>query len=321
MRFQINKLFVGGGLLAIALSVIAWQSAKAGFPLGNAVTMGGEPVFWIKSSADGFTPEHRAQLAQDALDNALAIAPDCSPSLVTVERVNGAPVVELNGHLIATADLAAAESENLSPDQLAEKWADGIRSFLSNSGNAQVYKRSLLGYNPIQASISFTERRLYVPAGTTLPIKFDKSLSSELLNPGEVIYGTVSEDVPLGHFMVPQGSVVKGSVVECEPNKYKIVFTELKTASGAETPINAVLIEKGTIVAQKPHPVCTISMPAGRFTNARVPAMVAIGAIGEEETEQVAFVRGSHFEIAPGEEVSIILNEATPVALLERNVM
>jgi len=318
---KVDRNFVAGGMLAAALSFAGWQTALAGFPMGRAVTMGGEPVFYIKAPADGFAPEHRAQLAQDNLDNALATAPECSPSLVTVDRVNDAPVVELNGHLIATADAASAQAENLTADQLAQKWADGIRSFLDDESRAQGYKRTLLGFNPIQASVTFSERRLYVPAGTNLPITFDKVISSEELKDGDVISAKVSTDVPLGNCLVPAGSVLTGKAIEYESNKYKIVFTELRTVSGAEAPIDAVLVGQESVVACKPHPVCTISMPAGQVTNARVPAMIAIGALDENKTEQIAFVRGSNFEIVPGEEASVILNETTPVALLERTVM
>lgn len=320
MRFHRKQLLASALVLATLMVGSATQRALAGFPIGNAVTMGGEPVFWIKAEADGFSPEHRAQLSQDALDNALATAPACAPSLVTVERTNGAPTVKLNGHLVATADFGSARQENLTPNQLAEKWAENIRGFLADQQKAKSYQNSLIGFNPIQASITYVERRLFAPEGTSLPVSFEKALSSSTLKLNQIVYGTIVEDVPVGHFLIPAGSVVSGKVIETEPNRLTISFTELTTPSGRKTPINASIANTYTVASEKPHPVCTLSMPAGLKTNARVPAMVAIGAPSETVSERLAFIPGSSFEIAPGEEVTVVLNQVTPVALVERNM-
>jgi hypothetical protein len=320
MRFCKNTLVGQAALLATLLTGLAVQKASAGFPLGNSVTMGGEPVFSIKSPAYGYTAEHRAQMAQDNLDNALATAPACSASMVKSERINGSPSLVMNGHLVATADFASADQENLTPEQLAEKWADNVRSFLADQEKSQSYRNSLIGLHPIQASIAYVERRLFAPEGTTLRVVFDRVLSSNTLRLGDVVYGTVAEDVPVGHFVIPEGSVVTGKVMELETNRKVVSFTELKTPNGTECPINASIANTYFVVSDKPHPVCTLSMPAGLNTDARVPAMIAIGAPTEKTEERLAFVPGSQFEIAPGQEVSVILNEVTPVALIDKNM-
>jgi hypothetical protein len=316
-----NSLLVQALVLALALIGTPIQPASAGFPLGNAVTMGGEPVFSIKEPAYGYSPEHRAQLAQDNLDNALAIAPDCDPSLVRVERINGTVGLTLNGHLVATPDSASAAAENLSVEQLGQKWADGIKSFLTDHGRSVSYRNSLIGIHPIQASIAYTERRLYAPEGLALPVIFDKPLSAENLKIGDVVRGTISQDVPIGHFLIPSDSVVSGTVVDNGSHQMAVAFNELKTPNGTETPIRATISSNYCTTSAAPHPVCTLSMPAGLKSYARLPAMIAIGApLNKTGTEQVAFEPGSHFQIAAGQEVSVILSESTPVALVERNI-
>ena len=316
-----NSLLAQAILLALALIGTPVQTALAGFPLGNAVTMGGEPVFWIKAPADGFSPEHRAQLAQDNLDNALATAPYCDPSLVKVERINGTVGLTFNGHLVATPDSVSANAENLTAEQLAQKWADGIKSFLADHNRSISYRDSLIGIHPIQGSVAYTERRLYAPEGTAIPVIFEQALTADTLKVGDVVRGTVSQDVPIGHFLIPTGSVVSGTVVDNGSHQMVLAFSELKTPNGTITPIRASISTTYCTTSVKPHPVCTLSMPAGLKTAARVPAMIAIGAPASETvTEQVAFVPGSHFEIAAGREVSVILNDTTPVALVERNI-
>jgi hypothetical protein len=309
-------------LMAATLYLTGAQVALAGFPMGKAVTMGGEPVFTISSPSCGYTSQHRAQLAQDNLDNALATAPGCSPSLVTSERVNGQLAVLLNGHLIATADMASAQAEGLSVDQLATRWADGIRSFLADKERGQNYRDTLVGLHFIQASTVYVERRLYVPGGTSLPVIFNSSLSSESLTPGQNVTATVSRAVKIGdEFMVPSGSVVSGKVVENQAHELTISLTDLKTPSGTDTPIDAFLAKNFVLVSDTPHPVCTLSMPAGLTTYGRVPAMVAIGiSENENAAERLAFVPGSNFQIESGQEVSVIFNQATPIAVLERGL-
>ncbi len=306
-------------VVLLMVSSLGAPTAFAGFPQGNNVTMGGEPVFAIRSTVDGYTPEHRAQLAQDALDNALATA-DCAPALVTVERVNGAPVVEYNGHLVATADQASADAAGMpSAYDLAEDWANSIRRFLSDGVRARYYKNSLIGHNPIQASITYVERRMYVPEGTRLPVTLGSALATSSLKAGDYVSAKVREDVPIGQFIVPEGSLVLGKVVETRPSQLTIVFTDLQTPSGSETPINASLAAPGTTGSSMPHPVCTISMPAGIKTAARVPAMVAIGAKNEDSFERLAFAPGENVVIEAGQPMTIILDEASKVALIEQN--
>jgi len=119
-----------------------------------------EGVFKIDCGAEGFSAEHRAWLTQDALDNALVASADKSASAVSVERRNGALIVALGGRKVATADCNSAKAEGMTPEQLAAKWADGIRSFL-NSDQAAGYIASLKSPNPLQADVAVVERRLF----------------------------------------------------------------------------------------------------------------------------------------------------------------
>ncbi len=322
MKTYFSGIVAASAVVATTLALGSAQLAQAGFPSRESVTMGGEPLFRINGPALGYTPEHRAQIVQDNLDNALATAPSCSPELVTTGEVNGAVVVLFNNKVIATADSISAQSENLSPAQLAEKWAGSIKAFLSDKQRAEAYRISLIGHQPIEGSTVYVERRLYAPQGTSLPVVFDMPLSSASLKPGQTVTAKLSRNVAIGpQLLIPAGSIVVGTVVE-EHSKESfgdlaVIFTDLKTPAGTETPIYAFLTTNLSFADRKPHPVCTLSMPAGMITSGRVPAMVAIGST-PAATEQVAFVPGSYFEIQPGQEVSVVLGHATQVAIIER---
>src|SRR5574338_709671 len=92
-------------IFALALlASFAVPASFAGFNNGNKVTLGGEDAFRILGSAGGFSPERRAWQSQDALDNALVRASSIAPSAVTVQKVNNAFIVALDGYKVATAD-------------------------------------------------------------------------------------------------------------------------------------------------------------------------------------------------------------------------
>jgi hypothetical protein len=280
--------------------------------------MGGEGVFKIDCGAEGFSAEHRAWLAQDALDNALVASSDKSASAVTVERRNGALIVALGGRKVATADCGSAKAEGMSPEQLADKWADGIKAFL-NSDQAAGYIASLKSPNPLQADVAVVERRLFAPPGTSLPVAFTKEISSETCRAGERVEAKITQDVALGNYMIPNGSLVIGELIETQPGVMAVSFNSLRTPSGTELPISATATEAYFVRSAGPHPVCTIGIPANEFANARIPATLGIGCVGANGTTTLALHRGTSRVIAFGESFNVVLDNATPVAVVTRS--
>jgi hypothetical protein len=327
MTMRLNKLVAKRKLLAAAgaLSILAAVAvpAWAGFAQGNQVTMGGQPVFAIAGSADGFSPDHRAWLAQDALDAALVLSPDKSPSAVTVNRENGAMVIMLGGRRVATADTNSAQLEGLSVHALANKWADAIKSFLSNDTNTMAYVQDLTGKNPINATVAIAERRIFMPPGTTLPVALANQINSETLIAGQPIAGTLVQDVSFGNYVLPRTSTISGVVEETAPGNFGISMTSLKTPTGTVVPIQGVL--GGAVVASgAAHLVATLNMPYGDYpryqgvseTDARVPAQIGIGTLSGNE--RLVLLKGSNVSYAPGQTMQVMFTAPQQVAVVLR---
>lgn len=310
-------------VIALATLAVGARPAFAGFAQENSVTLGGEPVFSISADAEGYTAAHRAWLAQDALDNALVLAHNTSPSAVTVDRLNGALCVMLDGRKVATADAASANMAGLTADQLANKWADSIRSFLSDQGRAVAYIATLKNEHQIKSDVAIIERRLYAPAGTAFTVALNKEISPATCKGGELVEATLSKDIPLGSYVIPEGSVVIGEVVETEPTNYSISFTRLRTPSGTEVPITAFATNDYVIGTQGPHPVCTYAIPSGMANGipqvaGRIPAGTGIGAVGGASTTTLVFHRGDSV-ITAGAPMTLVFEKVTPVAVITRD--
>lgn len=322
---RLNKV-LGKQLVVVASAIGLMSSAPAwaGFSQGNAVTLGGNPVFTIAGSAEGLSPDHRAWISQDRLDNALVLSADKSPSAVTVSGDS----VFLGGRLVATADSNTAALENTSPNALANRWADGIRSFLSDSAKTQSYVAELTGKNPINAQVAVLERRIYAPPGTMLPVVFSTAINSETMKAGDKIEGTLSQDVAFGNYILPSGSTVIGLVTEDQPGRLGITFNTLRLASGTLIPIAANLTGQYIGGSLAPHPVATEELPYGTklttlgviHTNCRMPATIGIGTLGGS-TERLAFRRGSNLVIAAGTPMAVVFNTPQQVAVVLRPAM
>lgn len=305
--------------LLLLLAVLTTIPVLAGFHQGNAVTMGGSPVFSIPCGADGFSPEKRAWLAQDALDNALVLSNNKGPDAVSVSHINGAPVVMLGGYQIITADGASSEMENISAEQLAYKWADSIRQFLSDNQRVTNYLASLTGKYPVEATVAVLERKLYAPAGFTLPVSFITTISSKTAKAGDKVEAKVVRHVPLGHFVVPAESTVIGELIESEPGVLTVAFTTLRTPSGTELPISASVREEYLVASAGPRRVCTLAIPADPTYHCRIPASVGIGTAVQPGEHKLAIVPGAERVIVTGQPASIVFSNVTPIAVVTRD--
>lgn len=317
MSRQGNNMFIAA---CIAVAMCA-PAAMAGFHEGNAVTFDGETAFKL-GDAFGYSAEQRAWQAQDALDNALVLASDTSPSAVRIERMNGAVVITLDGRKVATVDANSASREGLSVDALADKWANSLKNFLSDSARTQSYLLSLKNPHQVEANVAIVERKLYAPAGTTLPIVLTSALSPATIKSADVVEGVVHEQVVLGNYAIPAGTKVVGKVAEIRPDTYTVKFDRLMTPSGADMPITASLVTTYSVMAapSEPYLVSTYAIPAGSangqpLVDGRIPAHVGLGAAADSNPKVVVLTRDSSI-LTASQPLTIMFEEATPVSVV-----
>ncbi|MBX9723294.1 MAG: hypothetical protein K2X81_17960, partial [Candidatus Obscuribacterales bacterium] len=303
------------------LALLPAQQAFAGFNDGSSVTMGGKPVFSMAAD-EGFSAEHRAHITQDALDNALVVASNRTPSAVTVERSNGALIIALDGKKVATVDANSAAQANKTPEQLADDWANSIKNFLADSSSTANYLATLTGKNPVEGSIAIIERRLYAPQGLAFGVHFLKDLRPSDLTPGDMVEAVVDNDVPMGHYVIPAKTIVIGEVVDTGNDTYKISFVKMRTPSGTVVPIDAYVTAEAVLNTKAPHLVCTYVIPSGTAVGkqafvGRVPASIAVGAPGGKETYLV-FSKDSSTIVA-SQPMTLVFEKSMPVAVITRD--
>lgn len=92
-------------------------------------------------------------------------------------------------------------------------------------------------------------RVVYAPAGLTLQVTLETSISTQVAKAGDLVQAQISQDVPLGAGSIPAGSVVTGQVTEALPGRMmsrsgalQIQFNSLRTPDGVTTPISAHII-------------------------------------------------------------------------------
>jgi hypothetical protein len=308
-------------LLSLAVVGLATgQPAYAGFSNGEIVTMGGDTVFQIVGDAGGFTAAHRAWQTQDALDNALVLAQDRSPGAVMVGRENGAVIVLLDGRRVATADANSAGQENLSVEALADKWAQSIKTFLSDEGRTSDYVATLIGRHQVKASVALLERTLYVPAGFTFPITLVTAITSETVKVGDKVEATVDRDVPLGRYVIAATSTLTGEIIQDRNSDFGIRFTSLRTPNGTVMPINAIVMDDSVVGAATPHRVSTFVIPAGEangipYVSCRVPSGIGVGTLSEGGRHLFVFRRDGGL-IAVGRPLNLVFETVMPVAVV-----
>ncbi len=95
-------------------------------------------------------------------------------------------------------------------------------------------------------------RLAYAPAGLVIPFVLKTPISTSVAKAGDLVEGSVSETLPLGDSSIPAGSALIGTITQAESGRrlsrsgeLGIKFTQLRTADGAQVPINGHL--KGSI--------------------------------------------------------------------------
>ncbi|MBI5174010.1 MAG: hypothetical protein HY986_14100 [Candidatus Melainabacteria bacterium] len=305
-------------LAAILAATFVGQPARAGFPQGDAVTLGGEPVMRMAAAA-GYGAEHRAWMAQDALDNALVLAHDRSAASLTTARENGAVVLLLDGRRVATVDSESARLAGLTVDNLAASWSDSIQRFLSDPEKTASYVDTLKRDNEVRGSVSILERRVYAPAGMTFPITLTTNIGGQVRS-GDLVEAVVQKDVALGHYIIPAGSVVIGEIVEKEHDNFSLRFTSMRTEKGTVVPIEAFVVDSYVLASKPAHTVCTYAIPSGMangspLVSGRIPAGVGIGTEEDGINHMLVFHSGSG-ALFVGRPLNLRFGEVTQVAVV-----
>jgi hypothetical protein len=167
---------------------------------GTLVTNHGIPLLRESQTAGGFTPERRAQIVAERLNN-MATTHGLESEVVFMRRVNGVPTVfffhehsrDNKGHVLATIDFMTAKQFGFAnaPETLAYWWRDVLRDHaLIVEGNPP---RWTIRYaQPIQQLYNLTQKeRRGVPSHES----FERALS-KLTDPERDILTSLYVSVP-----------------------------------------------------------------------------------------------------------------------------
>lgn len=295
MKFKLGtKVNALLGMVAVT-TLVATLPASAGFNKGHYVTFHGEPLFAIKGGAYGMSPERRAWVAQDKLDNALATLADRSPSVVTVAKVNGGYTVQVGGHYILTADAVSAAMEGMSANELAHAWASSIRDRLANASDTERYVATLRDEHQLKANVSVTETDLIRASDEGLPFRMAEGSLSVHPTIADNVILVLKKNVSLENMLLPERSVLVG-VLSKDINGQYVTFTTATTPDGRTVQLSNV-VASTSFATDAPHPVLTLNMPANELTGSREPALVGVGA----QESNVALIEERSRMVATGE--------------------
>lgn len=224
------------------------------------VKVGPQSAFDVPLGAGKMTATQRAAAIQKNVDNALVASTDRTPNTVAVTTVNKQPVITLGGFYVASIDAATAQKLGVTSTVLAQKWSNGLKGALANEATVGNYIAQLVGSGQQpQTGISSNETGsypyyhkggvIYVPAGMTLPIVLNTSLSSQTCRSGDPIQATLARPIVLGDAEIPANSLLLGQIVDAAPGtemshsgQMSLHFTTLQTPSGAAVPISAHIV-------------------------------------------------------------------------------
>ena len=220
------------------------------------ITLGGYQVVTVDSAsakAAGSTPAVLAGKWAGALRESLA-----DQGSVT------SYVAQLTGSFANSAPpVAAAPPQQQMPQQQDEFNTNGARPAnyqgqvgyqnFNGPGNAQYggYPNQQ-GYNGgVGGGFGGQQRGhvAYAPAGLTMPISLQTSISTQVAKAGDMIQAQIAQTMYLGDASIPAGSILSGTITDAEAGRrlsrsgeLGIKFNRLRTPDGIETPITAHLV-------------------------------------------------------------------------------
>jgi ribosomal protein L14 len=168
-------------------------------------------------------------------------------------------------------DTASAKAVGMTPALLAQKWADAIRNVLADQASVSSYVAHLTGdyeantpntvpkpNNAVAVTPAVTNpptvnyqrgRVVYAPAGLTIPITLQTSISTQAAKAGDLVQAVVPKAILLGESQIPAGTTVLGIVADTSEGKLlgkaaslTVKFNQLRLPDGSEQPITAHLV-------------------------------------------------------------------------------
>jgi hypothetical protein len=119
-------------LMATAACFTALIGVNQGGPAtatSNVVFVGGTVILRVQVGGRGMTPAQRAEEIQARLNQLLGAGPIAATD-ITVEPFGNEAAVRVKGKLLFTADWATARFNHSTPMDLANRWAENMRSVL-----------------------------------------------------------------------------------------------------------------------------------------------------------------------------------------------
>jgi hypothetical protein len=225
--------------------------AQAAVPV-SGVVIAGQPAF------NPYSAQKSAEIKKN-VDNALVASPNKGPTSVSVLTVHGQPVITLGGFYVCVVDQASAKAAKLTPPLLAQRWATGLKTALRNPVAVNKYVNNLTNVVTSTAGTATTQagsypfyhqgKAIFIPAGMTIPVVLRRDLSSETAKAGDIIEGTVAEDINLGEMSIPQNSEILGQITSASAGTRMahagtlgLKFNKIRLANGSETPIEAHIV-------------------------------------------------------------------------------
>ena len=168
-----------------------------------------------------------------------------------------------------------------------------------------------------------------IPAGTTLNIRLQESLSSEHNHPGDTFQGVLELAVVVDGFVIAErGSKVEGRVTELERSgrvkglaKLVLELTKINTSDGQKVQVQTSAYERKGEDSKKSDAVkvgigAAIGAAIGGIAGGGKGAATGAGVGGAAGAGQVLLTRGKAAELLVESKVSFRLQE--PVTLTER---
>lgn len=217
----------------------------------QSISIGATPLFEV-AAAGGMSASARAAVVQKNLNNALFAVQNKSANVGVVD-VKGAPVITLGGYHVITVDDTTARTLGMSKTDLANMWADRLRTAVANRTLISEHLASIMGSTyaasvPADVGPSAVEPQpsfVHLPAGMRLPIQLITAVDSNTTVSGDVVRARLSSDVQLnGGEILPAGTIVLGHV---EPSTVgggavTVAFDQLQLSNGTMVPISASVV-------------------------------------------------------------------------------
>ena len=135
-KTKMMKTWLLPAMTAAAIELLTVSVGAQAASNANAVFIGGTPIMRVRVAAAGYSTQQRASAIQERLNQILADGP-VHPSDITASVQGAEAVVRVKGRLLFTADMATARYNQATPLELANQWADHLRTVLPDLTQAK----------------------------------------------------------------------------------------------------------------------------------------------------------------------------------------